>query len=155
MYSLLDCAQSLRHVPLFVTAWSVARQAPLSMGFPGTNTGVGCHIYIKYNYMWYINIYNVTLCICIWINQSLPRWLSGKESTCNVGDSGSIAGSERSPEEEDGNTLQYSCLENPMDREEPRLQSMWLQRVRQDWMTKQQQNIVYKHIIYNIFKQYI
>ena len=28
------CAQSLSHVPLFVTPWTIARQAPMSMGFP-------------------------------------------------------------------------------------------------------------------------
>ena len=39
-----------------------------------------------------------------------------KESTCNEGDLGSIPGLGRSPEEENGNPLQYSCLENPMDR---------------------------------------
>ena len=42
--------------------------------------------------------------------------LDGKESACNTGDSGSIAGSERSPEEGNGNPLQYSCLENSKDR---------------------------------------
>ena len=41
----------------------------------------------------------------------------GKESACNVGDPGSIHGSGRSPGEENGNPLQDSCLENPMDRE--------------------------------------
>ena len=35
----------------------------------------------------------------------------------NVRDVGSISVSERSPEEGNGNPLQYSCLENPMDRE--------------------------------------
>ena len=35
----------------------------------------------------------------------------------NEGDQGSIPGSGRSPEEENGNPLQYLCLENPMDRE--------------------------------------
>ena len=40
-----------------------------------------------------------------------------KESTCNVGDQGSILGLGRSPGEGNGNPLQYSCLENPMDRE--------------------------------------
>ena len=34
----------------------------------------------------------------------------------NTGDEGSIPGSGRSPEGENGNTLQYPCLENPMDR---------------------------------------
>ena len=45
----------------------------------------------------------------------LLRWLSGKESACNVGDLGSIPGSGRSPGEGNGNPLQYSCLENPMN----------------------------------------
>ena len=36
-----------------------------------------------------------------------------KESTCNVGDLGLIPGLGRSPEEGNGNPLQYSCLENP------------------------------------------
>ena len=49
----------------------------------------------------------------------LLRWLSGKESACNVGntgDVGSIPGLGRSPGEGNGNPLQYSCLENPMDK---------------------------------------
>ena len=36
-------------------------------------------------------------------------------SACNAGDLGLIPGSGRSPGEENGNPLQYSCLENPMD----------------------------------------
>ena len=39
-----------------------------------------------------------------------------KASACNVGDLGSIPGLGRSPGEENGNPLQYSCLEIPMDR---------------------------------------
>ena len=53
------------------------------------------------------------------VKTGLPRWLSGKESTCNAratGDTGSIPGSGRSPGGGHGNPLQYSCLENPMDR---------------------------------------
>ena len=38
-----------------------------------------------------------------------------KESTCNAGDMSLIPGSGRSPGEGNGNPLQYSCLENPMD----------------------------------------
>ena len=41
---------------------------------------------------------------------------NGQESVCNAGDPGSNSGSERSPGERKGNPLQYSCLENPMDR---------------------------------------
>ena len=40
----------------------------------------------------------------------------GKASAYNAGDLGSIPGSGRSPGEGNGNPLQYSCLENPMDR---------------------------------------
>ena len=39
-----------------------------------------------------------------------------KASASNVGDLGSIPGSGRSPGEGNGNALQYSCLENPMDK---------------------------------------
>ena len=39
-----------------------------------------------------------------------------KESACSAGDQGVIPGSGRSPGEENGNPLQYSCLENLMDR---------------------------------------
>ena len=44
----------------------------------------------------------------------LPCGSDGKESVCNVGDPGSIPGLERSFG--GGNPLQYSCLENSMDR---------------------------------------
>ena len=40
-----------------------------------------------------------------------------KETTCNAGDLGSIHGLGRSPEEGNGNLLQYSCLGNFMDKE--------------------------------------
>jgi len=42
--------------------------------------------------------------------------LIGKESACNAGNLGSIPGLRKSPGEGNGNSLQYSCLENPMDR---------------------------------------
>ena len=40
----------------------------------------------------------------------------GKETACNAEDLGSIPGSGRSPGGGNGNPLQYSCLENPIDR---------------------------------------
>ena len=55
-----------------------------------------------------------------------------KNSTANVGDArdmGSIPGSGRYPGEGNGNPLQYSSLENPMDRGACRLQSIGSQRV--------------------------
>ena len=50
------------------------------------------------------------------IIRGLPYSSDGKESACNARDLGSIPGSGRSPGEGNGNPLQYSCLENLMDR---------------------------------------
>ena len=47
---------------------------------------------------------------------SFPGGSDGKESACNAGDPGLIPGSGRSPGEGTGNPLQYSCLENLIDR---------------------------------------
>ena len=44
-----------------------------------------------------------------------PGGSEGKASPCNAGDLGSLPGSGRSPGEGNGNPLQYSCLQNPMD----------------------------------------
>ena len=45
-----------------------------------------------------------------------PGDSDSKESACNVGDLGLIPGLGGSPGEGNGNPLQYSCLENPIDR---------------------------------------
>ena len=59
------------------------------------------------------------------LTMGFPHSSVSKESAFNAGDPGSIPASGRSPGEGNGNPLQYSCLENPMDTEEPgRLQSM-------------------------------
>ena len=47
--------------------------------------------------------------------RDFPRSSAGKESACNAGDPGLIPGLGRCPEEGNGNPLQYSCLENPVD----------------------------------------
>ena len=46
-----------------------------------------------------------------------PRGSDGKESAYDAGDPGSVPGLERSQGKGNGNPLQYSCLENSMDRE--------------------------------------
>ena len=48
--------------------------------------------------------------------RGFPGWSDGKESTFNEGDPGSVPGLGRSLGEGHGNPLQYSCLENSMDR---------------------------------------
>ena len=61
---------------------------------------------------------------------AFPGGASGKESTYNAGDLGSNPRSGRSPGEGHDNPLQYSCLENPVDR------GAWLATV--DGVTKNQ-----------------
>ena len=102
--------------------------------FPGKNTGVGCHFLLQGIFP----TQGLNLCLLHlrnWQADSLPLLhlgstytpyyiykcpggLDGKVSAYSayhVGDLGSIPGSGRSPEEGNGNSLQYSCLENPMD----------------------------------------
>ena len=50
------------------------------------------------------------------MEKGFPGGSQGKESACNEGDPGSIPGLRRSPGEGNGSPLQFSCLENPMDR---------------------------------------
>ena len=59
----------------------------------------------------------------------------GKESACSTGDLGSNPGLGRSPGEGNGNTLQYSCLENSIDKGAWQLQSIGLHRARHSWVT--------------------
>ena len=65
----------------------------------------------------------------------------GKESACDGGDRGLIPGSGRSPGEGNGNPLQNSCLENPMNRE------AWQATVH--GVTNSQTQLSDKHFYYN------
>ena len=62
-------------------------------------------------------ILTIFFLINVYFILGFPGGSDSKESTCNVGDLGSIPGSGRYPGEGNGNPLQYSCLRNPMDRE--------------------------------------
>ena len=50
------------------------------------------------------------------VYKGFPGGLDGKESACNTGDLGSISALERCPGGGNAKPVQYSCLENPMDR---------------------------------------
>ena len=52
----------------------------------------------------------------VYIIMDVPGGSDGKESACTAGDPGSILGLRRSAGEGNGNPLQDSCLENPIDR---------------------------------------
>ena len=54
-----------------------------------------------------------------------PGGSDSKESTCNAGDLASVPGSGRSPREEHGNPLGYSCLENPYGQRSLASYSPW------------------------------
>ena len=59
---------------------------------------------------------DVAYCLSSPVRSCFPRGLDGKESACSVGDPASIPGLGRLPGEGNCYPLQYSCLENPMDR---------------------------------------
>ena len=74
---------------------------------------------------WIKKIWRVCMCVCVYIYTHIYIygtegyvcvWLKWKESACNARDVGLISGLGRSPGEGNGNPLQYSCLENSMDR---------------------------------------
>ena len=104
-----------------MTSWTAARRASLSFTISQS----------------LLRLMSIELVIP---SNHLPGGSDGKEAACNAGDPSSIPGSGRSPGEGYGNPLQYSCLENSMDRgvwteESGRLQSMGLQRVGHNWVT--------------------
>ena len=121
------------HVRFFVTLWTVAPQASLSMEFSRQeycseltfpslgdlpNSGIKpgspaleadlSHQGSPLNKSWVCNLKHLF---------GFPGSSAGKESAYNVGDVHLIPGWRRYPAEGNGNPLQYSCLKNSMDRE--------------------------------------
>ena len=68
-------------------------------------------------HLYFLLAYLYPICI-LWCIPTLcfPRGSDGVKSACNAGDSGSITGTGRSPEEGNGYPLQCSCIETPRDR---------------------------------------
>ena len=64
----LPCACGLSHVQLSATPWTVAHQAPLSMGSLGKDTGVGCHFLLYGVFL----SQGLNLCLLHWQADSLP-----------------------------------------------------------------------------------
>ena len=85
----------------------------------------------------------------------------GKESACNPGDTGdvsSIPGSRRSRGEGNGNTLQYSCLENPMNRRAGRLlsigsQSQTTEQLSTNPLLSKPYGEYYAHLVINVLSK--
>ena len=72
----------------------------------------------------------------VYISWGLPKWLSGKESTCNAGDMGFILGREDLLEKQMATHSSILAWEVPQTEEPNGLQSMGLQRVRHNLGTK-------------------
>ena len=105
--------KSLSRVQLFATPWTVASQAPLSMGFSRQRYWNGLPFPLLGNLP------------DPGIEPKSPALAGGffdtggsvvKNLPTNAGNVGWSPGSGRSLEEGNGNPLQYSCLRNPMDR---------------------------------------
>ena len=71
---MLSC---FSHALLFIAMWAVAHQAPLSMGFPGKNTGVGCHDLLQAIFPTQGSNLSL-LCLLHWQAGSLPLAPPGK-----------------------------------------------------------------------------
>ena len=120
---------------LFTFMHSIRKWQPTPVFLPGESQGrkslVGCRL-------WGRTDWDVTE----WLSSSssskkrigFPCSSVGKESACNAGDLGSIPG--LIPGEGNGNPPQYSCLENPMDREAWQATVHGVAKVRHDLATK-------------------
>ena len=91
---------------------------PRGQGLPSDPCFTFVRLYCQHGSHWphgYLHLFyfSIFLLFCI---GGFPGGSDGKESASNIGDLGLIPGWERSPGEGHGNPLQYSCLENPMDR---------------------------------------
>ena len=96
------CGCMLSHfslVWLFATLWTVAHQVLLSMGL--------------YRHEYWSELPCPPLGDLPISRQFAFKVLYSRVCACNAGDLGLIPGLGRSPGEENGNPLQYSCLENP------------------------------------------
>ena len=72
--------------------------------------------YFNKNFVKILPTFLLMIFIMTYMYNGFPGGSDSKESACNAGDLGSIPGSGRLPSGRRGNPLQYSCLENPMNR---------------------------------------
>ena len=77
------------------------------------------------------------------LNDTYPKWLSGKEWPANAGDAGLIPGLERTPGGGNGNPLKYSCLEKSHEQRETYGATVHgVTRVRHNLATEQARQLV-------------
>ena len=126
LYSLEKCKSKPQwHITSHLLEWSLSKRLEItSVGQGVEKRGSLCTVGGNIN--------------CGTATMGFPHCSAGKESACNAGDLGSIPGSGRSPGEGNGNCLQYSCLENPMDRGAWQAADHGITRVIYDLVTKPQ-----------------
>ena len=115
-------AQSLGHVRLFAALWTAARQVPASMQFYGKNPGVGCHFPLQRTLP--IQWLKPRLLCLLHCRRILYLWATREAQSCGILDHRCVQVvfvylkniTQEYPGEENGYPLQYSCLENSVDR---------------------------------------
>ena len=116
--------KSLSCVQLLATNGMQPTRLLCQWDFPGKSTGVGCHCFLCGIRGVVLQCGSSPTLTSPWTHATwggnmtkgkTPGSSDGKASAYNAGDLGSIPGSGRSPGEGNGNPLQYSCLENPID----------------------------------------
>ena len=116
-YLLIDCNRTvwLSHLSptlIPITSWSLSVKYKLTCSFNKFLCSWFNYATLPLFYTHHIPGFIFAMVIII----GLPYSSDGRESACNTGNLGSIPRSGRSPGEGNGNPLQYSCLENLMDR---------------------------------------
>jgi len=106
-----------------VLAWRIP-----GTGEPGGLLSMGLH---RVGYDW------SDLAIAVILIRRIPRWLNGKEFTCQAGDASLVLGAGWSPAEGNGNPLRYSYLENPTQRSLTGYSPWGHKKVSHDLATKQ------------------
>ena len=129
-YALCVCIY-IHVVQLYIISFpdsSVAKESTCNSGdlgsIPGSGRSAGEGIGYPLQYSWAMYVMqlmsasptNQPVLVLIIIFQGFPGGSEVKASASNAGDPGSVSGFGRSPREGNGNPLQYSCLENPIDR---------------------------------------
>ena len=126
--SLSSCPQSFPAWGSFLMSQRFTLGAPKYQSFSFSinpfSVWEDARVWAHWLFLWYADKFSGILCshILNFLRAHCREWQSSlvgsdrKESACNVGDPGSIPGSERSPGKGNGNPLQYSCLENSTDR---------------------------------------
>ena len=90
---------------------------PMDYSLPGSSVhGIFQARVLEWGAIAFSDLFLRYVYLCCILDSGLPWWLSGKDPPANAGDMGLIPGSGRPPGEGNGNTIQYSCLGNTMDR---------------------------------------